>query len=129
MKSTSVSCVYSALLRIEDAPAVHEELTRRLGTPDTCFDEPAEQRGALWVIESPVAATSDINEHFAWASSLVERHSDFLHQLVASGARVTLHLACNTNLDYALIGFDTVLFRPFVHTGIGIEFYAGLNVA
>lgn len=75
MKSTDVSS-YSALLRIEDAPSLHEELTRRLGTPDTCFDDPPEQRGALWVIESPVLGHADIDEHFAWASSLVEQHSE-----------------------------------------------------
>ena len=127
MKATSVSIFNSALLRVEDAPTVHDELTRRLGTPDTCFNEPPDQRGSLWVIESPASARSDINEHFTWASSLVERHSDFLRALVTSGVRVTLHLACNTNLGYALIGFDTALFSPFVHTGIEIEFYAGFD--
>jgi hypothetical protein len=70
----------------------------------------------------------DINEHLAWAASVVGPQVDFLRELVASGVRVTLHLACDTNLDYALIGFDSVHFRPFVDAGVEIEFYAGLDV-
>lgn len=125
MSSTPVTLFYSALIRVENAPAVHEELTRRLGIPDTCFDEPAGKRGALWVLESPMPAKADINEHLAWAASAVEPQIDFLRELVASGVRITLHLACDTNIGYALLGFNTVLFRPFVETGIAIEFYTG----
>jgi len=125
MSSTPVSLFCSALIRVEGAPAVHEELTRRLGTPDTCFDEPVGKRGPLWVLESPVSASADINEHLAWAASVVESQSDFLRELVASGVSVILHLACDTDVGYALLGFDTVMFRPFVDTGIAIEFYVG----
>jgi hypothetical protein len=78
-------------------------------------------------MKSRVPAGSDINEHFAWFAELVERNSDFFRKLVVSGVPVTLRLECNTNLDYALIGFDTFLFKPFVSTGIAIEFYAGLE--
>lgn len=127
MSSIPVTLHCSALIRVEGAPGVHEELTRRLGIPDTCFDEAVEKRGALWVLESPVSARADINEHLAWAASVVESQKDYLRDLVASGVRVTLHLACDTNIGYALLGFDAVLFRPFVETGIAIEFYAGLQ--
>jgi hypothetical protein len=122
-----VSISYAASLRVEDAAPIHDELTRRLGPPDECINKTPGKLRSLWAMKSRVPAGSDINEHFAWLAELVERNNDFFRELVVSGVRVTLRLECNTNLDYALIGFDTFLFKPFVSTGIAIEFYAGLE--
>lgn len=127
MKAIPVSLSYTAILRVEGAPALHAQLTQRLGDPATAFTQPPDARSSLWVLESPRSSTDDINEHFAWAAALVEQHETFFRELVSSGVRVTLHLASYTNLDYSLIGFDTHLFAPFVRTGISIEFYAGLE--
>jgi hypothetical protein len=126
-KSTSVSLHFTAILRVEGAPELHDELNSRLGAPSTVLCEPSDPRRNLWALETPRPAIADINEHLAWAAALVETHEDFFQKLVSENIRVTLHLGCTTNIEYALLGFDTHLFGPFVRTGISLEFYAGLN--
>lgn len=127
VNTNAISLSYGALLRVEGAAFIHDELTRRFGTPDQCINQPPGNRGSLWAIKSRVSAALDINVHLAWLAELVERNSDFFRELVVSGVSVTLRLECNTNLDYALIGFDAFLLKAFVSTGIAIEFYAGLD--
>ena len=127
MNTNAISVSYAALLRVEGAAFIHDELTRRLGVPDECINTPPGKLRSLWAMKSRAPAGSDINVHLAWLAELVERNSDFLREIVVSGVPVALRLECNTNLDYALVGFDAFLFKAFVSTGIAIEFYAGLE--
>lgn len=103
----------SSLLRVEDAPEAHEQLTKRFGTPDTVYRRgdriPYRQNEnysfSLWCIEDSFKFESNIEKHLDWVNRLIEGHERFLRKLAAQGTPAVFHVAIHTG-SFAMTHWD-----------------------
>jgi hypothetical protein len=115
------------LLRIMDAPHLHEEIILTLGEGDECHrkgDEIPDRPGKTWgndicLLETKISERHEIPEHLNWLCDFIRPHEDKIRRWISEGARVDLYFSYACNDDH----------RGFSIPGDSLSIFSRLNIS
>lgn len=109
----------------------HEEILIKTGIKATSMHLKGQPRSKgstfffpqdAWILESPLARSSDIEEHLAWLWDTISPHQEYFKELVSNSAHADLWLGCFSESPYPVLEANSESLTMLRELNFGLAF-------